>query len=306
MSARDAVARLLTLVPWLLERPGASVDEAAEAFGVDRRTILRDLDTVGYCGLPGLGGGDLFEVSVVGDRILVELVHELDEPLRLNPREALRLVLTAEAVAAAMGEELPALNRAVAELRRAAGVDPNVAIELTEFGTGWLSDLRRAIDEARQVRFSYRGRGETVATDRTLHPWKLHVAEGSWYVQGLDPRHGEPRTFRLDRIADLEVLDAPADPPSGDLRPPRYSPGPDDVEVEVVVPRASRWVAEALLADDVEDLPDGRRRITFHTDAPRWVAGLLLGAGPDVEVVRPLELAETLREVATATRARYR
>ena len=94
MSATDDVARMLTLVPWLLERPGASLAETAAAFGVDERTVRRDLlDHLDFCGLPGLGGGDLFTVDLSGDRIVVSMADELQRPVRPTPAEALQLVL---------------------------------------------------------------------------------------------------------------------------------------------------------------------------------------------------------------------
>lgn len=305
MSAPETVARMLGLIPWLLERPGASLDEAARAFGVRRDDILDDLRTIVFCGLPGLGGGDLFDVTIVGERVVVEFVPELDAPLALSPREALRIVLAGEAVAAAMGDELPALRSALDEVRRAAGIEPNVAVDLTDVGTAWLPELRRAIDAERCVRISYRSRGQDAAVERTLHPWKLHVAEGAWYVQGHDELRGEPRTFRLDRIAALEVTDEPARPSVADLPPPRYSAGPGDTEVELMLPPTARWVSEAVLPDEVDDLDDGSRRVRFHTDAPRWVVGLVLSA-PGVEVTRPRELADMVREEAAAALARYR
>lgn len=307
MSAADTVARMLTLVPWLLERPGASVGEVADAFGVSRATILSDLDTIGYCGLPGLGGGDLFEISVIEGRILVEIAHELRQPLRLSPREALRLVLAGEAVAAAVGEGLPALRSALDRVREAAGVPDRIEVQLEDEGTNWLSPLRRAIEERRQVTVMYRSRGAEAPGERTIDPWGLHVAQGLWYVQARDHRSGEVRTFRLDRIADLRVHDEGygTPPDDVDLRPPRYEPGPDDVEVELMLGRDARWLAEAVLPDEVEDLDDGRRRVVFHTDAPAWVRTLVLGAAPGVEVVRPAQLDADVREEARRALARY-
>lgn len=304
MSAPETVGRMLALIPWLLERPGASLDEAARAFGVGRDEILDDLGTIVFCGLPGLGGGDLFDVSIVGERVLVEFVPELDAPLALSPQEALRLLLAGEAVSAAMGDDLPALRSALDEVRRAVGIEPNVAVDLSDAGTTWITDVRRAIDGSRRVRIAYRGRSQDAPTTRTLDPWKLHVAEGAWYVQGFDDLRGEPRTFRLDRIASLEVLDERARPPASDLQPPRYSPGPEDIEIELVLPPAARWISESVLPDEIEDLEGGRRRVRFHTDAPRWVVGLVLSA-PDVEVVAPPAFAEMVREEAAATLARY-
>ncbi|MDP8961014.1 MAG: WYL domain-containing protein [Actinomycetota bacterium] len=307
MAAADTVARLLTLVPWLLERPGATVAETAQAFGVDRRTILTDLDTIGYCGLPGLGGGDLFEVSVIEDRILVEMAHELRQPLRLSPREALGLILAGEAAAAALEEELPALRSALSAIKAAAGVPPGVRVELEEDGSKWLPALREALESCRRVRLHYRGRGDVAPADRILDPWSLLVADGSWYVQGRDERSGEPRTFRLDRIADLQVLDVPATPMPKDatLRPPHYEPGPRDVEVELVLAPEVRWVADKVRADAVSDLSEGYLRVVFKTDALAWVRRLVLAAGPGVTVARPVELAGEVATVARAALRRY-
>ncbi|MDQ4130336.1 MAG: WYL domain-containing protein [Actinomycetota bacterium] len=305
MDAVDTVARLLTLVPWLLERPGATVSETAKAFGVDRRTVLADLDTIGYCGLPGLGGGDLFEVTVLEDRILVRMADELRQPLRLNPREALRLILAGEAASAALGEELAALRSALSAIKSAAGIPPGVTVELDEDGSKWLPGLRGALESSRRVRLRYRGRGDAEAKERTVDPWTLHVTEGAWYLQGRDDRSGEARTFRLDRIAELEVLEEPAAPAprEASLRSPHYEPGPDDVEVELVLSPEVRWVADKVRPDAVEDLPEGQRRVAFHTDALAWVLRLVLGAGPGVKVTRPPELAA---EVAAAARAALR
>ena len=306
MSAADDVARLLTLVPWLIERPGATVDEVADAFGVDRRTVLGDIETIGYCGRPPLGGGDLFVADVVGDRIVVEMADELREPLRLNPAEALRLVLAGEAVAAALGDEVPALRSAVEKVRRAAAVPVGVAVAIDDPGSAWLPPLREAIASQQQVRLSYRGRGDETPAARTLDPWQLHVFEGTWYLQGNDHSRGQVRTFRLDRIAELEVLDlAWSAAPTGPLPRPRYERGPDDTAVELVLAPAAGWVADAIVADEVVDLDGGRRRVRFHTDALPWVRRVLLSAGAGVEVVSPPELAQQLRAEAKRALARY-
>lgn len=307
MSATDDVARMLTLVPWLLERPGASIGEVAAAFGVDERTVRADLNHLDFCGLPGLGGGDLFEVNVVADRIVVRMADELRRPLRLTPREALRLVLTVDAVAEVLGEELPALRSAVDKVRAAAGVPAGVQVEAGSDGARWLAPIRTAVREGRRLRVAYQGRSDDAPQERELDPWALHVAGGLWYVQGHDHRADDRRTFRLDRIAELSVLDAPVTVPApdGPLPEPRYAPGPDDEEVELVLGRRARWVAEAVEPEEVVDLPDGRRRVRFSTDARRWVERLLLMAGGDVEVVRPTSLRADVVAEARAALARY-
>ncbi len=294
MSAAETVERILALVPWLLERPGASVAEAAAFFGVDERTIVSDLDTLGYCGLPGLGGGDLFEVTIEGDRILLGMAEELRRPLRLTPDQALRLLLAGEAVAAAMADDVPALRSAMTALREAVRLPEEVAVELASEGTGWLASLREAIGAGVQVRLSYQGRSDDEPRDRLVHPRRLHVAHGHWYLVGADAQGDvatQPRTFRLDRVVDLEVTEQPAQRVDlSDVRP-EYEPTPEDVDVELELGPSARWVAEAVSAVDVEELDGGRRRVRFATDAPGWVRRLVISAAPDARVVEPASLA---------------
>jgi proteasome accessory factor C len=126
-------------------------------------------------------------------------------------------------------------------------------------------------------------------------------------VQGRDERSGETRTFRLDRIAELEVLDerAAPQPENAVLRPPLYEPGPRDVEVELILAPEVRWVADKVRADAVVDLPGGHRRVVFQTDALAWVRRLVLGAGPGVTVARPIELTADVAAAARAALRRY-
>lgn len=158
MSAAERVARMLTLVPWLLERPGASLEETAEAFGVDRATVRADLRELDFCGVPGLGGAELFEVALYGDRVILRMADELRRPLRLTAREGLHLVIALGAVADALGDELPALRSALAKVRAALGIPEEVAAQLDTGRSRWVGAARGAVEHGRRVRLVYRGR----------------------------------------------------------------------------------------------------------------------------------------------------
>lgn len=306
MTAAEDVARLLTLVPWLLERPGASLQEAADAFAVDAATIRRDVEQLDFCGLPGLRGGDLFEVDLVGDRIVIRMADELRKPLRLTPREALRLVLTVDGVADAYGDELPALRSAVDKVREAVGVPEGVQVRFGDDGARWLPVLRPAVTERQRVRLVYAGRNDPQPSPREVDAWALHVSEGRWYLQGHDVRSDGGRTFRLDRIVDVEIV-GPAEeaPPEGELPVPVYAPGADDTVVELLLDAHARWIAEAVRTDVREELPEGRLRIVFSTDSQRWIRRLVLMGAGGVRVVRPAELLDDAAEAAARALDRY-
>ncbi len=299
MSATDAVRRLLVLVPWLLERPGAHVDEAAAAVASDRATVLDDLQLLNFCGLPGRLGGDLFEVELVGDRILLHLAPTFDRPLRPSREEALRLVLSLDHVAAVLGDELPGLDDALAAVRRAAGV-PSGVRAAPEPATAQLGPLRRAVTDQRRVVLRYRGRADATPRDREVDPWELLLHRGTWYLHAHDHEAGDLRTFRLDRVEDVTVTDRPVTVtrPSGTLPTPAYQPGPDDTSVELEVTPDGHWVLDLLDDAEVEHAADGTTTVRVATDAPRWIVALVLAARGEVTVTAPAAVRRAVVEAA--------
>jgi proteasome accessory factor C len=298
MRSAPDVIRMLTLVPWLLRRPGISLAETAAAFRADERSIRAELEHLDFCGLPGLGGGSLFDVTVIDDRIWVGMADELARPMRPTPVESLRLLLIAKVAEQVVGQDVPALSSAIAKLAQALGVpegavdviepDPDVAVIVA----------RRAIADDRCVRFSYRGRMDPQPTEREVEPWRLDLREGAWYLHGWDRAAQAPRIFRLDRAAGMLVVDLPrAVAIPSELPEPRYEPGPDDLEVELRLAPAAVWLLDALEADDT--LPDaGSLIVRMRTGAPEWLARLVLMCGGSAEVVRPPAVRELVRSRA--------
>lgn len=295
MSATRDVARLLALVPWLLSRPGVTVAEAAETFDVTTEQLRADLGQLDFCGLPGSRGGDLFEVLLVGEHIHLSMADELRRPLRLSPAEAVRMVLVLETATRVLDAELPALRSGLAKVRLAAGVPTTVTVEVDDAGPTLAPRLRAAIRAGVRVRLGYRGRGDDAPRDRLVEPWAIRVEGTRLYLQGRDVEADGARTFRLDRVTDLEVLDEPAvAPPPARLPAPRYAPHDDDLEVRLRLAPHGRWVAEALDVDDLVEHPDGSTTVVARTDAPGWVATLVLQAAGGAAVEAPDGLREDL------------
>jgi proteasome accessory factor C len=299
MSATAAVQRLLTLVPWLLERPGAHVDEAAAAVGVDRETVLADLSLLDFCGLPGRLGGDLFETQLVGDRILLQLAPAFDKPLRPTPDEALRLVLSLDHVASVLGDELPGLRDAVTALRAAAGVPDGVRV-VEEGTTAHLGVVRDALESRRAVSLRYRGRADAEPRDRHVDPWELLLHRGVWYLRAHDHGPGQLRSFRIDRITELRTLDTPVTVPrpAGELPEPTYLPGPHHLTVELQIQPRGHWVLDAVDAEQVEHGLDGVTRAVVRTDAPAWLVSLVLAARGHIIVTSPPSVRQAVARAA--------
>lgn len=298
--------RLLTMVPWLLDNPGVSLDEVSERFAVPRDELTADLDILGYCGLPGYGGGDLVEVSLMGDRVVVRMADFFARPLNLSLREAVTLLLAARALSSVEGlPESDALRRAAGTLEAALGAQVHVAVDLGTEGDQWLGPARDAVAAGRVVELVYRSAKSAETTTRSVEPWAVVGAGGAWYLQGHCRQAEGPRDFRLDRVKELRITDeaSPAPPPTHPP-PPVYRPEPDDIEVTLDLAPPAWWVAEWAVVDEVTG--HGRsRRISLRTPNLEWAARLVLQLGGNAAVVGPARLEDRVRELAQQTLAAY-
>jgi len=294
------VVRMLTLVPWLIARPGASLTGTAAAFATDVATIRAELEHLDFCGLPGLGGGALFDVTIAGDAVTVRMADELRYPMRPTSTEALRLLLIATAADRVVGAEVPALRAAIDKLNRALGVRPGTVDVLDAEPNDQVVTARQGIERRVCVRFLYRGRSDEGPSLRTVEPWAVEMTEGAWYLHGLDVGAGAGRVYRLDRAAGLETTDVPCTSPVPDDLPiPAYLPAPDDLAVVLLLEPGAEWLLDAVQADRSTPTGDGLR-VELRTGSPEWLARLVLMAAGGAVVLEPEELRQRVRSRAEA------
>ncbi|MCD9143401.1 helix-turn-helix transcriptional regulator [Streptomyces albireticuli] len=315
-NAIDQTRRMLSLVTYLRERPGARVADVARAFGITEDELIGDLDVLPMCGT-SFRGGDLLDIDTDGDRIWW---HNPDasgtstgEPLRLAADEATALLVAARAVATLPGlreSDRQALVRATAKIETAAGDTAAASSRLSvtfESEGGVFADVDRAIAERRRVWLRYYSPARDELTEREVDPIRL-FAVGHTYVEAWCRLSEARRTFRLDRVAEIRLLDERSDPPPvepRDLSEGLVQPAAEDPEVVVEVGPGGRWVAEYYPHDSAEELPDGGLRITLRTPDPASLRRLALRLGRDGRIVTPPELAESARDAAREALAAY-
>ncbi|MET8474401.1 WYL domain-containing protein [Streptomyces sp. NPDC006422] len=311
-NAIDQTRRMLSLVTYLRERPGARVEDVARAFGITQDELISDLDVLPLCGT-SFRGGDLLDIDTDGDRIWWHNPDDVAEPLRIAADEATALLVAARAVATLPGlreSDRLALLRATAKLEAAAGEVAGASARLSvtfESEGGVFADVDRAISERRRLWIRYYSPARDEVTEREIDPIRL-VSVGHTYVEAWCRRSEARRTFRLDRVAEIKVLDEPSAPPEVELRDLSeglVQPAAEDPEVVVEVGPGGRWVAEYYPHDSADELPDGGLRITLRTPDPSSLRRLALRLGRDGHIVAPAELADSARDAAREALAAY-
>lgn len=311
-NAIDQTRRMLSLVTYLRERPGAHVSDVARAFGISEDELISDLDVLPMCGT-SFRGGDLLDIDTDGDRIWWHNPDDVAEPLRLAADEATALLVAARAVTTLPGlreGDRQALLRATAKLEAAAGEAAGASSRLSvtfESEGGVFAEVDRAISERRRLWLRYYSPARDELTEREVDPIRL-FAVGHTYMEAWCRLSEARRTFRLDRVAEIRLLDAPAAPPELELRDLSeglVQPSAEDPEVVVEVGPGGRWVAEYYPHDSAVELPDGGLRITLRTPAPASLRRLALRLGGDGRIVSPTDLAESARIAAGQALAAY-
>ena len=120
-TATNRLARLLTMVPWLVNRQGIDLRQAADDLGVTVDQLEADLNLLFLCGY-GQMPDELIEADWEEGRVFVGNAETIARPLRLGVDEAVTLVVGLRALREVPGlGDRDAVERALAKLEDAAG-----------------------------------------------------------------------------------------------------------------------------------------------------------------------------------------
>lgn len=328
--ARDQVARLLTLVPFLHHRDGVRLEEAARLLGTSSEQVVRDLKVLFMCGLPGGLPDDLIDVdmdaiqteqggAITEGMIRVENAEYLARPLRLSATEASAIIVALRMLRdTSTGDNRDLVGRVLEKLEGAAATAGAAHVDVRpsprDAEQVAIADRTRVLTDAaaagKQVRLTYWVPSRDEESERLVDPRGV-VSHGVFsYLDAWCHRAEGERLFRLDRITTLEVLETPT---ATDPRPPRdlsdglFSDveGEDHVVVTLRLAPEARWATEYYPVRTVRNDPDGSAEVDLVVVDRRWLDRLLLRLAPYAEVVRPAEFTDSFTARAQETLSLY-
>ncbi|HTU09705.1 MAG TPA: YafY family protein [Allosphingosinicella sp.] len=308
-------SRLLSILILLQLRVRLTAEQLAEEFEVSVRTIYRDIDALSAAGIPvygdrGPGGGfsllDGYRTKLTG--------------LAADEAEALP-VIGLPAAAASLGVGVAAARargKLLAALPPAGSAEAGrMAARFHVDAADWyraeqpvrhLPAIARAVLDQKLLAMRYES--WTGMRDWRVEPLGLVLKAGAWYLvaRGAD----KIRTFRVSNIlaqaAEAESFDRPGDfdlPAWWEASLRRFEaelrPGLADLRVSPEglrrLAELGAWAAEAALTAGPPDA-EGWSRLSLPVETPDRAALVLLGIGPEIEVVAPAALRARLHELA--------
>ena len=304
----DPIMRVFTVLEILQARDYVTGAELAERLEVDLRTVQRYIVRLRDLKIPidssrGVGGAYRLRAGFRLPPLL--LTNEEAFALSLGLRALRQIGLSA--FAPATESTLTKLERVLPEKLRESirTVEDVVALEpgpwVVSTSVECLVRAASAIRTGRRVRFGYRSHDGS-GSRRQIEPYGVIHTDGRWYLIGYCLSRRALRTFRLDRIADLEIGTATFRRPAGfdaqrylhEHMPFVQSEYQIDVWVDMPLEEVGREIAPWRIATEAER---GGTRLRCGRDRLEMMAALLLSLGRRIEVRSPAELRRTFRKM---------
>ncbi len=196
-------------------RYGATVQELAEEHGVSQKTIRRDLILLRELGFPiaareGRHGRNHWVAQTNGS--LPQLTFDVSEILALYMGRSLLEPLAGtvfwEASRSAFLKIRASLSEASLQyLEKLAGLILRTSFRDSNYAgrSQIIDDLMVAIEDCRITFITYQSARSTEPLTYDVYPYGMIWHRGSLYLVAASQQHDEVRTFKVDRISDVQL-----------------------------------------------------------------------------------------------------
>lgn len=289
------------------------------------KTIQRDLNFMqDRLGIP---------VSYDASHHGYELTRSVDEfpVFDIQVEDLAALFLARQALATVQGTQLaesltPAFERITNQLRGKVSLqwrDLNEVFSVKEGGVvdadlTLFGQLAEAVIKQRCVHFFYKKLDSNTAECRHLHPYHVGEISGGWYVIGRDEDRDGLRTFALQRISSLEVMDTTFERPA-DFKIGEHLGGSIGVwdkkseKCYEIIIEAHSWVARLVqeriwhASQRITELDDTGNRVELRMQLENLeeIKQLVMSWGACAKVICPQELADMIKAEAKAIAKLY-
>lgn len=315
--ARNAeVIRQWTLLKELEGSRTSTIDGLAERTGVTTRTIRRDLAALQEAGFPiyddvGEDGRKRWRLDAKPFRALADNGFTLSELAALYFSRTLverqaglpfhgDLARAFEKIEAALS---PAVRRFLDHLPDILGAGPGPAPADDGKQRDVVAKLLEASLHNRQARMRYFSVASGRAKDYALHPYRLVYAQGGLYLLAFVPEYGELRTFAVNRIEQLSLLETTFEREASlPDEPFSHSLGVHHGKPEAIVlefgPQVAAFVEGRTWhpSQRIERLEDGRIRLTLQVSIDWALKAWIMSFGSLARVMSPASLASDIRD----------
>lgn len=306
-SAIDRTSRALDLIPFISKNPGWTIAELAVRFETTPAQIIRDLEMLFMCGLPGHSHSELIDLEIEPDYVAVRNPQNLAKPRRFTVTEVYALLLGLHSLESTIVDidTKSRVERLKSQLHGFLSDRNNLVAAdqkpISDIDSVLISAAQRG--QAAQIR--YRSARTDTETGRVIHPQSFYKERDFIYFVAFCENVQEVRHFGSDRIMDVKILERiPTISPT--LAQPS-SQTPMDSLIHVSLSTRNRFFIEehsSIVSEVVESA--GRLTVTFSLGDVQWLLKALIALPGEVEILEPATFRDTYRSKIDAILGLYR
>ena len=276
--------RLFEIVYTLLDRGTVTAQELADRLGVSKRTILRDIETLTLAKVPvyttqGKGGGvSLLEGYVLDKAVLSD---EEKEQILLGIKTLLPTGSASGKALSKLGSLFSVKNTDWIEVDFSRWSNPTHDREK-------FNNLKNAVMQRKALAFSYPNSVGEIS-ERKAYPLKLVFQGQAWYIQAFCLLKEDYRTFKINRMIDLQVLPETFD---AQTIPPHVK-----IHIRAIFTATVAYrVYDEFNTEDITKTEDGTFIVDTTMIFDEWVYGYFLSFGSHVHILEPISFRQELRQ----------
>lgn len=299
----ERISRLLALVPWLAKRPGITLTQTAEHFGISIETLTKDLWQLVLCGLPGYGPDQLVDIDFWDDdRIWVQDPQTLAVPMRISSEEAIALSIALRRMNQIPGvSEKDTINRLIAKMDAVTGSAMSVVTTSSADQTAQGELIESALANDLSLSFDYSSAKDNYS-HRNVAPIRVFSVDDYVYLAAWCEQAEAVRSFRFDRIANVRTAEALF---HGQIDLTAEVTGLSDLELApkalIRIDSDIAWVTEEVWVRQVPDphgiINEGHILITVPYLSKEWLIRWIMSMGGAATVLEPIEFAQEISQL---------
>ena len=294
--------RLLDLVPYIVAHPGISITELAKEFSITRDEVLKDLNLLFLCGLPGYTPLELIDISFDEESVVIRDPQNLAAPRNLNESEA----LIARIALAALEESTPRTATAYPQIvalrekiaKAFSSSIPASAITFTlDKERATLEAIEGAIKQELDLEITYNNVTKDSSSRRSITPISIIAEDKRTLVSAYCHSAKALRTFNLAQISEVSTKERIARTDLERLEDSRGS------SAEVIIKSEdSSFLSEN--ASSLKELSKSCYQIDIFQ--PEWIVRSVLAGADSIELAKPHELRAEIAERANRALLAYK
>ena len=184
------------------------VSEVLERLQISEQELREDISVLNVVNFGG--GAYVIYAEVQGDEIEIDTEpysDTFDRPARLLPIEANALMAAIEFLGTHLSDHLQTAHDKIKAALGEIGRDGLLVGGTGADDSDIARDVSRAIESRNLIELEYWQPNEDTISERKVEPYALMNGREGWYIASFDPSRDDTRSFRLDRVKRVTVLD---------------------------------------------------------------------------------------------------